>query len=364
MQTGLLNTYQKSVSNRSYIAWVMSGALLTFYVLIYFTDFFTPIAAKLHLGGKWGMYGTLYTIFIVVFGIVFLRRHGQTPYQRLRTLSIMFFQVVFAFALPHVMEMFDTPGYNFAYFWPLNYSAFFPSTIVNQPLPFILYSMIGAFILVPVLTFFYGKRWYCSWVCGCGGLAETAGDSFRHLSSKSTKAWRFERYSIHIVLLFAVVTTVIVVTSFIFESRTGDEFSVVYPIFSKIAGPVKGLYGFLVGAILSGVLGVGLYPLMGSRVWCRFFCPLAAFMGLIQKFGRFRITVKDDMCISCGNCSTYCEMGIDVRQYAQNNQDFKRAACVGCGLCAHVCPRGVLKLENKWDFASWGDAAGVEHVDV
>ena len=61
----------------------------------------------------------------------------------------------------------------------------------------------------------------------------------------------------------------------------------------------------------------------------------------------FRITVKKDMCISCGNCSTYCEMGIDVRQYAMANQSFTRASCVGCGLCAHVCPRGVLKLENK-----------------
>ncbi len=40
-------------------------------------------------------------------------------------------------------------------------------------------------------------------------------------------------------------------------------------------------------------------------------------------------------------------MGIDVRAYAQANQDVKRAACVGCGMCAHVCPRGVLKLENK-----------------
>ncbi|MFB6352038.1 MAG: 4Fe-4S binding protein, partial [Bradymonadaceae bacterium] len=52
---------------------------------------------------------------------------------------------------------------------------------------------------------------------------------------------------------------------------------------------------------------------------------------------------------SCGMCSTYCEMGIDVRAYAQANEDFTRAACVGCGLCEEVCPRGVLHLENKWD---------------
>jgi Pyruvate/2-oxoacid:ferredoxin oxidoreductase delta subunit len=74
---------------------------------------------------------------------------------------------------------------------------------------------------------------------------------------------------------------------------------------------------------------------------------MAAILGLVQKFGRFRITVKKDMCISCGNCSTYCEMGIDVRQYAMANEDVRRAACVGCGMCAHMCPRGVLKLENK-----------------
>jgi Pyruvate/2-oxoacid:ferredoxin oxidoreductase delta subunit len=53
---------------------------------------------------------------------------------------------------------------------------------------------------------------------------------------------------------------------------------------------------------------------------------------LIVKLGRFRITLKKDM---CGNCSTYCEMGIDVRQYAMANQSFTRASCVACGLCQH-----------------------------
>jgi Pyruvate/2-oxoacid:ferredoxin oxidoreductase delta subunit len=67
----------------------------------------------------------------------------------------------------------------------------------------------------------------------------------------------------------------------------------------------------------------------------------------LQKFGRFRVTVKKDMCIACGNCSTYCEMGIDIRAYAMANLDVKRAACVGCGMYAHVCPRGVLRLENR-----------------
>jgi polyferredoxin len=115
------------------------------------------------------------------------------------------------------------------------------------------------------------------------------------------------------------------------------------------ANSYKGMYSLAIGSVFSGVIGTGLYPVGGTRVWCRFGCPMAALLGLIQKFGRFRITVKKDMCISCGNCSTYCEMGIDVRSYAMQNRDIKRASCVGCGMCAHVCPRGVLRLETRAD---------------
>lgn len=74
---------------------------------------------------------------------------------------------------------------------------------------------------------------------------------------------------------------------------------------------------------------------------------MAAILGLQQKlFSRFRITTNGGQCISCGNCSTYCEMGIDVRAYAQKGENIIRSSCVGCGVCAAVCPRGVLKLEN------------------
>ena len=115
----------------------------------------------------------------------------------------------------------------------------------------------------------------------------------------------------------------------------------------RISNDYKAWYGFFVGAALSGVVGVGFYPLLGSRVWCRFFCPMAAVLGLFQRFfSRFRITTNGDQCMSCGNCSTYCEMGIDVRAYAMQGKNIVRASCVGCGVCAAVCPRGVLKLEN------------------
>ena len=201
---------------------------------------------------------------------------------------------------------------------------------------------IALFVIgVPVFVFFFGKRWYCSWVCGCGGLAETMGDPFRQLSDKSLRAWKYERYIIHGVLVAAVVMTIGVLYTYF----TGS-----YSIGFINTASLKSWYGFFIGAGFAGIIGTGFYPLMGNRVWCRFGCPLAGYLGLIQRFrSKFRITTNGGQCISCGNCSTYCEMGIDVRSYAQKGQNIVRSSCVGCGVCAAVCPRGVLRLENGSD---------------
>jgi len=147
-----------------------------------------------------------------------------------------------------------------------------------------------------------------------------------------------DKKAINIFSIVMLVSLAFVVVNYL--SGSGNAFFVDFY-------SLRSTYGFLIGAAFSGVVGVGFYPLMGSRVWCRFGCPMAAILGIQQKiFSRFRITTNGSQCISCGNCSTYCEMGIDVRSYAQKGQNIVRASCVGCGICAAVCPRGVLKLEN------------------
>ena len=257
-----------------------------------------------------------------------------------------FFQLTVAFLLPAFLGQLSGGdsgiyGHYFSYFWPLDYDAFFPGFLDSwQTSTFtkfvFAWSLVMSFVAVPVLTYFFGKRWYCSWVCGCGGLAETAGDPFRHLSDKSLKAWRFERVSIHSVLLLITLTTLVVLIDWKWSFLPAG-----------MSDKVQKSYGFLIGSIFAGVVGTGFYPLLGSRAWCRFGCPQAAVLGILQKyFSRFRITTNGAQCISCGNCSTYCEMGIDVKSYAQRGQNIVRASCVGCGVCSAVCPRGVLNLEN------------------
>ncbi len=345
----------RSLTSKGMAAWILAIFLTSFYIVLYWFPFLLenwirlvdPIAYLImkQPADRWFLYGTFYTIAVLIMGLYMIYyKYRHNRYHQIRTLSIMFFQFGFAYLIPYVLKGLNQPDFYFSYFWPLKYDYLFPGTVgylFNHPgglgMFMFFWGAIMSFVAVPVLTYFFGKRWYCSWVCGCGGLANTAGDPFRHLSDKSVGAWKLERWSIHSVLVFVIITTILIWTN----SLSGRE------IFGQLSQTISKIYGFLIGAMFAGVIGVGFYPLLGSRVWCRFGCPLAAILGIIQKyFSRFRITTNGSQCISCGNCSTYCEMGIDVRWYAQRKQNIIRASCVGCGVCAAVCPRGVLRLEN------------------
>ena len=420
----------KSISSRGTLGWITGIVLTGFYIVLYFypqylgltsdgssntgiISLFDPLSYVLsgNPASQWFVYGTLYTVAILAFGYKFMLKYRHNRYQQLRTASVMFFQLGFAFLVPEFMaRLNESPNYNLPYYdlksiWPLNYYLF-DSWSINGflssgtlGLTLLIFGVVSIFVISPFLTYKYGKRWYCSWVCGCGGLAETAGDPFRHLSSKKLSAWKIERWLIHTVLVFSVIMTTAVVYTFlgndpdgywltqnIFLIGVGVLLSVIFAVvmlfkrdelgkdakygaiayFITIAaliilyytgttekvfliksGHLRSAYGLYIGSLFSGVIGTGFYPILGNRVWCRFGCPMAAILGFQQRmFSKFRITTNGSQCISCGNCSTYCEMGIDVRAYAQKGENIVRSSCVGCGICAAVCPRGVLKLEN------------------
>jgi polyferredoxin len=419
--------YFKSLSSRGFWGWILGLTVTLFYIVLYWfpqylglvkdgdntgiVSLFDPLSKLLNGGpaSQWFLYGTLYTVAILAFGVKFILKYRHNNYEKLRTASVMFFQLGFAFLIPELMARFNTDTFKLPYYdlkniWPLNYYNFEQYRVDDfissgdVGIGLLIFGVVSIFVITPILTYKYGKRWYCSWVCGCGGLAETAGDPFRHLSDKSQVAWKVERWVIHSVLVFVVLMTTAVIYSYLGDDPskywlTKNTFlisvaafltlvfagvwifkreelkkdarigSIAYfviiislialhfvtgkTLFLFDAETLRQSYGFLIGAVFSGVIGVGFYPIFGSRVWCRMGCPMAAILGFQQRlFSRFRITTNGGQCISCGNCSTYCEMGIDVRAYAQKGENIVRSSCVGCGVCSAVCPRGVLKLEN------------------
>ena len=363
-QAGIKNDgiFFNPMKNRGWLGILTGTYLIGFYITLYFyAEYMTnwvimvdPVSKLIngHEAGKFFLYGFIYTLCILVMGIRFIVHYRHSKYQVLRTLSVMFFQTAFAFLIPEILIRLNRPYYDFKNIWPLDYSFFFDyrlSEMIEEGtlgLFMIGWGIALIVIAVPVMVYFFGKRWYCSWVCGCGGLAETLGDPYRQLSQKSLKAWKIERWMVHGVLLFAIVMT----TGVLYTWFTGSSRFLFIDTYT-----LRDIYGVYIGAAFAGVVGTGFYPLMGNRVWCRYGCPLAAYIGLVQRFkSRFRITTNGGQCISCGNCSTYCEMGIDVRWYAQRGQNIVRASCVGCGICSAVCPRGVLNLEVKDEKGRFG----------
>jgi polyferredoxin len=111
------------------------------------------------------------------------------------------------------------------------------------------------------------------------------------------------------------------------------------------------LYRVIADVWLVGILPVTLYPFLGGKVWCRYWCPLAKLMhlmsGAYSKLGisRFKI-VANDKCIACNECSRNCQVGIDVMQYAlkQETLDNATSSCIGCGICVSVCPMDTLSF--------------------
>jgi polyferredoxin len=346
--------YQTSATARGWVAWLVFAYLVGFYLLLYFAPQYShhwtlildPISEALNGGpaSRWFVYGFMYCVVMLVMALRMYIKYRHNAYQLLRTSSVLFFQIVFAFLIPEIMTRLQLPATDFKNAFPLDYDFFFSWNLKNLissgglGLFILVWGIVLTLVVVPVMVYFFGKRWYCSWVCGCGGLAETLGDPYRQHSSKSLFSWRVERWLVHGVLLFALVMTAATLYSYF----TGAS-----SLWGLKTQSIQNTYSFLIGAVFAGVIGTGFYPIFGNRVWCRFGCPLAAYLGFVQRFkSRFRITTNGGQCISCGNCSTYCEMGIDVRAYAQKGENIVRSSCVGCGICADVCPRGVLKLEQ------------------
>ncbi|RME22612.1 MAG: 4Fe-4S binding protein, partial [Deltaproteobacteria bacterium] len=234
-QNGLMDTWRSSWRSRGWPAWVLSAFLVAFYVDLYWFDHLDPVAAALGLRNRWFLYGALYCVLMIGGAIRYLRIHGNSRYNRVRIAVNVFVQVVLAFTLPFVMPLFGGTEFYFSYLWPLKYDLLLPDTLGRLPLYMAVYGFVMSLIGAPVLAFFYGKRWYCSWICGCGGLANTFGDPWRHLTSKKTRAWRFEQVAIHAVLVLVTLMTVLM----LLKALVGPD----HPVLAAAADHGKHWYG-------------------------------------------------------------------------------------------------------------------------
>ena len=304
-------------------------------------------------------YTVLYTAVMTVFGLQAMKRWGfakRDRFQIWRYVSLISFQWVFFFLIPEFLfrwaveyqwvgaRLAHDPvfagqawrAYGLVYAWPLFFYTFFgnPSEV------WVVWGLILAFGIIPVLVLFHGKR-YCSWICGCGGLAETLGDRWRHLAPKGKTSVRWESMN-SIVLGAAVAVTALVLARDFLH------------IFGKPAQIGLEYYHLFADIWLVGIIPVTLYPFFGGKVWCRYWCPLAKLMQIFSAaFTRFRVShfaiQANEKCIACMECTRNCQVGIDVMNYALKQEPITNgnSSCIGCGICVTVCPMGVLSFAQE-----------------
>ncbi len=312
----------------------------------------------LSLGGRpWSFwYTVLYTGLMTVFGIQALKRWGldrRDKFQIWRYVSLLSFQWIFFFIVPEFLfqwavkyqwvgeRLASDPqfaeqswrSYGLVYAWPLFFYTFFydPHRI------WVVWGVLLSFVVLPILVLFHGKR-YCSWICGCGGLAETFGDRWRHLAPKGRASIRWEWMNLAVLILASAVTVLMLGKDTVHLFRAPADWGI-------------HAYRVVADLWLVGILPVTLYPFLGGKVWCRYWCPLAKMMQIFSarftKLGisRFKI-VANEKCIACNECSRNCQVGIDVMQYAlkQEPLDNATSSCIGCGICVSVCPMDTLSF--------------------
>lgn len=311
-------------------------------------------------GAFWGT--TFYALLILFFGLYAMRKYRSTT-QRRRYASLIAFQWIFLFGIPELLAPFliglggeggfwwnlfggdrGWKFYGLSVPWPLNIWAFIdaPSwTATGNTLVVLSWMAVAGlvtFVLLPLYIRRDGQR-FCSYLCGCGGLAETLGDMWRHLAPRGLSAKKSEAFG-RVIFLLAIPTTLLIVSDAWGFISSGALLNA--------KAFAQHWYMLMVDFWLASVLGVAAYPYLGNRIWCRFFCPLRAYMEEIsRRISRIAI-VADDRCIGCGECTRYCQMGIDVQQFAQQQVELSNgnSSCIQCGICVEVCPMEVLSIKR------------------
>ncbi len=314
---------------------------------------------------KPGFYYTLaYSAIVVIFGFKRIRRR-KTPYVKVQTLTLMAIQVLPLFLLPEILlpylggngwlptgfldALFPASdyavhgreywrAYGFILAWPLLvYNVF-----TSDPLWWWLgICFVQTFVLIPGMIYYWGKGAYCGWICSCGALAETLGDTHRDKMPHG-EGWNKLNLAGQVIMVLAFLLLFFRIGGWVWPGGWMDQ-----SFNALMDGQWLGLqlnYAWVVDVVLAGMIGYGVYFWLSGRFWCRFFCPLAALMHIYHRFSRFRILADKDKCISCNVCTSVCHQGIDVMHYAQQGAPMDDPECVRCSACVQSCPTGVLSF--------------------
>jgi len=354
-------TYTRSNYEKVFIFFFMPTVLIG-YLLYKHPQFFVDWGlisdpSVLYFFGKspsfW--YSTLYTGIITWVGMSVIlskkslykkgKNTSLSSYQRWKFISIVSVQFILLYLLPYYIVPFMN-GIPFFGGDPVKAADLTAFVYVSKG--FTSWgNMFYVFFLVPLSVYFFGKK-YCSWFCACGNLSETIGITkwgaawVKYKTPSGKTATNLEKVQLFF-MFFGFAYGLVLFMDFL-NIVTATTLLSAGMFFEKL------VVDFMFGAII----GIGAYPFFGTRVWCRFGCPLAKMMELIGRYGKSKFQVRaNEACKGLNLCSQVCPMGIDVASFAHKDKvplmgsfGLEQTVCVGCGGCIDICPVDALSFDK------------------
>ncbi|WP_142413874.1 4Fe-4S binding protein [Hathewaya massiliensis] len=191
-------------------------------------------------------------------------------------------------------------------------------------------------ICVIVLTILLG-RVFCGYICPLGTIQTLINKLARRfkikqikVNEKMDKILRYAKYVVLVIVLFTTYKAGELILRPLDPWATFMHLGAGSEIFSE----------FLIGFIILMLIFIS--SLFIERAWCRYFCPLGAFLAIISPLRVFKVKRNSSTCVNCKKCTKSCPMGIEV-----NNCDTVNSMeCISCGECLEVCPK-IETLEMK-----------------
>jgi len=186
--------------------------------------------------------------------------------------------------------------------------------------------LFGITVVLVVLL----NRAFCGWICPLGTLQTLFDRLGRFLKIKKVRVTPKLERSLQYLKYVGLVVILY------FTWRIGDLVYGPYDpwaAYAHIAGGLPELYAdFLIGSLFLIAALVGSLWLPDN--FCRYFCPMGAFLGILSKLSPTRITRNEETCTNCKTCDRVCpaQIAISTRPRVSSPE------CLACGDCVAKCP--------------------------
>lgn len=199
--------------------------------------------------------------------------------------------------------------------------------------------LLGATVLLALLF----QRAFCGYLCPLGGMQDMFGwlgkvvFKGRKRPQVPAAVDRWARYLKYGVLAFAAIGTWLAAEGLLagFGFEPGSAL-VIRPYDPWVAwmhlSSAEVFAEFSIGLVILGVSLVG--SLVYERFFCKYLCPMGAFLGLAGKLSFFKVRRNAETCIDCTACDKACPVNIKVSEA----DVVTSAECISCNECVNSCP--------------------------